>query len=797
MKKKSGFTLIELLAVIVILTIVAFIATPLILGYIDKTKKSAFLRSVDGIEESALLKSAKDQLLNLANYNSSIYDTKNELKYKGKTYDGRIFVASDGSVKANIWDNTNHWCGYKGYGDKEPYLKEHVDSLNDCLLENGTNNMIYKIGENPSTPIKGTFIQPWLFQSWTKTDWEQEISYWKELGIEYLVMGDVAERQLDGSWITYYNSALPFAQQQYYEIMDGLFSALKGSGIKLFLGMGMDSAWWNLDLTKATDQEHFVEYATESSKIIEELYHKYHNVYPEVFYGVYFVPELSNSSAFSEKTTRDQFVNGLTNGLNILFDKLNQLNPNMPFLFSPYTNYFGGSWVTKNPEDLEQFYTELFQTANFRDNDILMPQDSLGSAGMDLEHLDKFMKAYKNATTNTIKKIKFWSNTELFNQPASELQQTTDGVNYWGSSPINRVVAQLNMEKYYAENIFVFAYSHYISPKNAVAGYQTAIRDYFTTGKTETIDLKTPTSIKTEVKSLNGTDVLTLSWKNELDIYGIARVNIYKDGKPFTYRVSTRKDHTGNSPSYPETFYDGEFDLNKDSAVYELEFIDCAGNKSKKVTFVVPKKQTNNIIEASKEKEIKLYQKYKIGDQITLQDGSSWHVISDSGVLDDRVKLLRDESIGIYPFDQNNSRPSNQNTYCTASSYGGCNAWKSVEGFYQNNSLSGTVIENSTLYNYLNRDYKIALTNAGVKGILGDIELITKADYDELIPQKFSWFANNTYWWTMTPYPTNNVDVYVIGATNDLYNTLVTNDQNFHVRPVIILNKNNLEAKTS
>ena len=39
--KKTGFTLIELLAVIVILAIIALIATPTILGVIEKARKGA------------------------------------------------------------------------------------------------------------------------------------------------------------------------------------------------------------------------------------------------------------------------------------------------------------------------------------------------------------------------------------------------------------------------------------------------------------------------------------------------------------------------------------------------------------------------------------------------------------------------------------------------------------------------------------------------------------------------------------------------------------------------------------
>ena len=46
---KKGFTLIELLAVIVILAIIALIATPLILNTIEDSRKGAFKNSAYGI----------------------------------------------------------------------------------------------------------------------------------------------------------------------------------------------------------------------------------------------------------------------------------------------------------------------------------------------------------------------------------------------------------------------------------------------------------------------------------------------------------------------------------------------------------------------------------------------------------------------------------------------------------------------------------------------------------------------------------------------------------------------------
>ena len=49
--KSRAFTLIELLAVIIIIAVIALIATPIIIGVIKKTERQAFERSLDGILE--------------------------------------------------------------------------------------------------------------------------------------------------------------------------------------------------------------------------------------------------------------------------------------------------------------------------------------------------------------------------------------------------------------------------------------------------------------------------------------------------------------------------------------------------------------------------------------------------------------------------------------------------------------------------------------------------------------------------------------------------------------------------
>ena len=70
---KNGFTLIELLAVIVILAIIALIATPIVLDIISDTKESALLRSaefyLDGVEFAVANATMKNGAIKDGNYN--------------------------------------------------------------------------------------------------------------------------------------------------------------------------------------------------------------------------------------------------------------------------------------------------------------------------------------------------------------------------------------------------------------------------------------------------------------------------------------------------------------------------------------------------------------------------------------------------------------------------------------------------------------------------------------------------------------------------------------------------------
>ena len=109
--KKKGFTLIELLAVIVILAIIALIATPLVLKYIKKAEEGAndtsvesILRAGDNYYTSSLLKSNVNYPIS---FDLSSEDDIKELGVKGSMpEEGRLEIYKNGTTFLEaIWDD--------------------------------------------------------------------------------------------------------------------------------------------------------------------------------------------------------------------------------------------------------------------------------------------------------------------------------------------------------------------------------------------------------------------------------------------------------------------------------------------------------------------------------------------------------------------------------------------------------------------------------------------------------------------------------------------------------------------
>ncbi len=140
MKQNKGFTLIELLAVIVILAIIALIATPIVLNMIAEARKSAAKSSslgfIDSIEYYAGFAQANGDGISLEGYSASVLPATATVcnlasgswgecqdfmsavatKSKGKApEEASIAVDTAGKVRSTSWLKYNdYYCEYDG-----------------------------------------------------------------------------------------------------------------------------------------------------------------------------------------------------------------------------------------------------------------------------------------------------------------------------------------------------------------------------------------------------------------------------------------------------------------------------------------------------------------------------------------------------------------------------------------------------------------------------------------------------------------------------------------------------------
>ena len=130
--KKKGFTLIELLAVIVILAIIALIATPLVLKYIEKSRKESKVDSAYSFVRNLETEIANYSIKNNGKkYNKSglveIVDfTDIDTTVKGENPDdGKVCISSVGQVDKATFKYGNYYVLYDGkkssISDKDTY----------------------------------------------------------------------------------------------------------------------------------------------------------------------------------------------------------------------------------------------------------------------------------------------------------------------------------------------------------------------------------------------------------------------------------------------------------------------------------------------------------------------------------------------------------------------------------------------------------------------------------------------------------------------------------------------------
>ena len=141
MKNKKGFTLIELLAVIVILAIIALVATPIILNMINNARKSAAISTaygyVNSVEYSIGLSDIGSTEYENIDIKNQEYDINDEallgIKLKGKKPDSGTIVIENRKIKSGSFCINKYKVIYDGREAK-------IINTNECKKSNSEEN---------------------------------------------------------------------------------------------------------------------------------------------------------------------------------------------------------------------------------------------------------------------------------------------------------------------------------------------------------------------------------------------------------------------------------------------------------------------------------------------------------------------------------------------------------------------------------------------------------------------------------------------------------------------------------
>ena len=196
MKNKKGFTLIELLAVIIILAVIALIATPIVLNVIDNARKSANKDSAYGLLDSAKLYYMEGLLDESKSLSGNLIDKINVSGRKPNS--GKLYINSKGETAlAVVYDKV---CFIKNYSDTD--LTES-DDIENCTIASKTSEK--KLGDIVKLTIGTDTTSEWYVLEDNSTTGTVRLLKATNIDNEKYAFDEVGNRTLENSSLCQYS----------------------------------------------------------------------------------------------------------------------------------------------------------------------------------------------------------------------------------------------------------------------------------------------------------------------------------------------------------------------------------------------------------------------------------------------------------------------------------------------------------------------------------------------------------------------------------------------------------------
>ncbi len=144
---KKGFTLIELLAVIIILAVIALIATPITIKIIDESRRSAYTSSVWRISDAAESYYAKSMINDgyVIDEENNLFDIVTDGMTGEKPQSGEIYINNKGQVSlALVYNKT---CFIKDYGSSTLIESKDIENCKRLYIDATVNGAIPELDD--------------------------------------------------------------------------------------------------------------------------------------------------------------------------------------------------------------------------------------------------------------------------------------------------------------------------------------------------------------------------------------------------------------------------------------------------------------------------------------------------------------------------------------------------------------------------------------------------------------------------------------------------------------------------
>jgi hypothetical protein len=283
--------------------------------------------------------------------------------------------------------------------------------------------------------IKGSFIQPYLAETWTPEDWQSEFKYMLQVKMDQIILQWTSDYN-HSKW--YYPSILNKDTVKGYDQVQPCLASAQRLNMKVWIGLNNNDQWW---IKHANDEKWLNKEFEINISMALELWKLYGNQYGDTIAGFYMTLEMDNVNFLSNEAQNRMAIN-----YKKLCDAIHS-NTNKSVMISPFFSAKRGL----NAVEYSRMWGKIISVAPI---DVIAVQDGVGVKHCRADGTAEWFASMKNAITKNRPETKLWANIETMERKMF----------HYVPADSKRLARQISEALPYVDNFICFSFNHYQSP---------------------------------------------------------------------------------------------------------------------------------------------------------------------------------------------------------------------------------------------------------------------------------------------------------------------------------------------